>query len=239
MRAFDSNPRAGSYSRMPWRAIVHLLRGRKMPENEKEEFGELLKFTATGFVGGIILGGVLDWFGLQRSGVGQWIVRTLAGEGESICEGLYALRRRLRSAAGSMAEAYGWGKLVGMAIPWIIDWVSRLIGVDVYAVEAFYIPYFYAMGDQIGGNVSGLIYLRRHTDGWAAALRRYFRHPVMLTGLVLVLLIPFGLLGARLLGFSPTTQLRTAAETVAANLCWLPPLVGYLAGRRAAREPGD
>jgi hypothetical protein len=30
------------------------------------------------------------------------------------------------------------------------------------------------------------------------------------------------------LGFSPTTQVYTALETMAANLCWIPPLVGWL-----------
>ncbi len=203
-----------------------------MAECEQEEFGELLKFTGAGFVGGLAMGGLLDWLGFGRSAVGQWLVRTLAGEGESICEGVYALRRRLRSAAGSMAEAYGWGKLIGMAIPWIIDWGSRAAGVDVYAVEGFYIPYFYAMGDQIGGNTSGLLYLRRKSSGWREALCRYSRHPVMMVGLALVLLIPLGLLGVRLLGFTPSTQVRTALETIAANLCWLPPLVGYIAERR-------
>lgn len=209
-----------------------------MPGNDTEEFGELLKFTGAGFVGGLALGTVLDWLGFQRSAVGQWIVRTLAGEGESICEGVYALRRRLRASAGSMAEAYGWGKLIGMAIPWVIDWGSRLFGVDVNGVAGFYIPYFYAMGDQIGGNVSGLLYLHRRHAGWSAALGQYVRHPVMLTGLGLVLLVPLGLLAGRLLGFSPTTQTRTALETIAANLCWLPPLAGYLAERKkgAGRE---
>ncbi len=203
-----------------------------MAEDEKEEFGELLKFTAAGFAGGLVLGGLLDWLGFQRSAAGQWLVRTLAGEGESICEGLYAMRQRLRGAAGSMAQAYGWGKLIGMTVPWIIDWGSRLFGVDVNGVAGFYIPYFYAMSDQIGGNVSGLVYLRRQTDRWAPALRRYFRHPVMLSGLAIVLLVPLGLLVVCLSGFSPTTQTRTALETMAANLCWLPPLVGYLAARR-------
>lgn len=60
---------------------------------EKEGFGELLKFTAPGFAGGLILGAVLDSFGFQKSGVGQWLVRTLSGEGESIFEGLYSIRQ--------------------------------------------------------------------------------------------------------------------------------------------------
>jgi hypothetical protein len=35
---------------------------------------------------------------------------------------------------------------------------------------------------------------------------------------------------ARLMGFSPTTQVYTALETTVANLCWVPPLVGWLKG---------
>ncbi len=49
-------------------------------ETEKEEFGELLKFTAGGFVGGFLVGVLLDYLGFQRSAIGQWIVRTLSGE---------------------------------------------------------------------------------------------------------------------------------------------------------------
>ena len=49
-------------------------------EPEKEEFGELLKFTAGGFVGGILSGILFDYLGFQRSAIGQWIVRTLSGE---------------------------------------------------------------------------------------------------------------------------------------------------------------
>ncbi len=40
-------------------------------EAEKEEFGELLKFTAGGFLGGFLLGVLLDYLGFQRSPVGQ------------------------------------------------------------------------------------------------------------------------------------------------------------------------
>jgi len=49
-------------------------------ETEKEGFGELLKFTAGGFAGGLLLGTLLDYFGFQRSAIGQRIVRTLSGE---------------------------------------------------------------------------------------------------------------------------------------------------------------
>ena len=194
---------------------------------EKEEFAELLKFTATGFLGGLLAGILLDSLGFQRSAIGQWLVRTLSGEGESIFEGIYALRQRIRRAAKSMAEAYGWGKFLGMTIPWWIDLGSRLLGVDVYGVEGFYIPYFYALSDQIGANISGFIFLCRKEESWGKAITQYFRHPVMLTSLLIILIVPLGLFASRLFGFSPTTQTLTALETIVANLCWLPPLVGW------------
>jgi hypothetical protein len=205
-------------------------------EEPEEEFGELLKYTASGFVGGLIAAAVFDSMGFQRSPVGQWVVRTLAGEGESILEGFYALRKRMRGSIGSMAEAYGWGKFFGMMLPWIIDWGSRFLGVNVYGVESFYIPFFYAMSDQIGANISGFIFLRRQTGSFSEAMARYLRHPVMLTSLVIVFAVPAGLLIARLLGFSPTTQILTALETIAANLCWMPPLVGWLMERHQTKK---
>jgi hypothetical protein len=195
---------------------------------EKEDFAELLKFTVAGFLGGLLAGILFDSLGFQRSAIGQWIVRTLSGEGESILEGIYALRQRIRRAAKSMAEAYGWGKFFGMTIPWWIDWGSRLLGVDVYGIEGFYIPYFYALSDQIGANISGFIFLCRKEGSWGKAVMQYFRHAVMLTSLVIILIVPLGLFVTRLLGFSPTTQTLTALETIVANLCWLPPLVGWL-----------
>ena len=133
-----------------------------------------------------------------------------------------------------MAEAYGWGKLFGMAVPWVIDWGSRLLGVDVYGVEGFYIPYFYALSDQIGANISGLIYLRRKEESWLKTIKSYLRHPVMLASLLIIFIVPLGLLIARLLGFSPTTQTLTALETIAANLCWVPPLVGWLKEKKSS-----
>ena len=84
---------------------------------EEEEFGELLRYTATGYIGGLLLGGILDTVGLQRNAIGQWLVRTISGEGESLLEGLFALRKRLAGGSYSMAEAYGWGKLIGMTFP--------------------------------------------------------------------------------------------------------------------------
>jgi hypothetical protein len=174
---------------------------------------------------------VLDGLGLQRSAAGQWIVRTVSGEGESILEGIYALRQRLAGAAGSLAEAYGWGKLAGMAVPWLVDWGSRFAGVDVYGVEGFYIPYFYALSDQIGANISGFVFLHRREGSAGKALHRYVRDAVMLSSLAVILIVPAGLFTARLFGFSPTTQLFTALETIAANLCWVPPFVGWLRER--------
>lgn len=201
-------------------------------QQEDGEFGELLRYTLAGYLGGLILGALLDGFGLHRSSVGQWLVRTLSGEGESILEGIYAFGKRLRGGPGSVAEAYGWGKLIGMCIPWIVDWGSRAGGLDVYAVEGFYIPYFYALSDQMGASASGFLYLRRREGSWARGGRAYFRHPVMLAGLPIILVVPLALVGARIVGFSPTTQVYTALETIVANLCWIPPLVGWMMERR-------
>lgn len=206
-------------------------KGAKNSTKEKHEFGELLKYTVAGYGGGLFLGVLLDYLGFLLNPIGQWIVRTLSGEGESVFEGIYAIRRRIPGSVGSMAEAYGWGKFIGMIVPWIIDLVSRLLGVDVYGVEGFYIPYFYALGDQIGANISGLIFLRRQESNWLKAIRQYVLHPVMLTSLVIILTVPVGLLFARVLGFSPTTQTYTALETIVANLCWVPPVVGWLRER--------
>ncbi|MAC40107.1 MAG: hypothetical protein CMI62_18570 [Parvibaculum sp.] len=205
-------------------------------KEHEEEYGELLKFTLAGFAGGLVLGAVLDWLGFQRSGWGQWLVRTLSGEGESILEGIYALRQRLRGAVGSMAEAYGWGKVTGMVFPWIVDAGSRLAGIDVYGVEGFYIPWLYAMSDQMGANVAGFLYLRRKEGDTRAAASAYVRNPVMLASLLIVVIAPVGLLIGRLAGFSPETQILTAVETILGNLCWLPPLIGWWMERRERGE---
>lgn len=211
-----------------------MTRAGESPQAETGEFRQLLSYTIPGFAGGILLAAVFDQLGLQRSGVGQWLVRTLSGEGESLFEGVFAFRQRARRTSASMAEAYGWGKLAGMAAPWVIDWLSRALGVDVYGAGSFYIPYFYALSDQIGANVSGFLFLRRQEQTWSKAAARYARNPVMLASLAVILLVPVGLLLVRLAGFSPTTQLYTAFETIAANLCWVPPVVGWLAERREA-----
>ena len=196
-------------------------------EFETGEFSELVRYTIPGYIIGFLTGIVLDMQGYQRSPIGQWLVRTLAGEGESIFEGIYSIRQRFRNVSGTMAEAYGWGKLFGIAIPWFIDLGSRLAGVDVYGIEGFYIPYFYALSDQIGANISGMLFLKRREGTWNSALDKYIHHPVMLASLAVILVVPMGLLSARVLGFSPTTQTFTALETIAANLCWIPPLVGW------------
>lgn len=207
-----------------------------LTEEHTEEFGELVRYTLTGYAGGLILGVGIDAAGGNRSAIGQWLVRTFAGEGESLLEGLYAIRKRIRGGATTMAEAYGWGKLLGMAIPWVVDWGSRALGVDVYGVPGFYIPFVYAMSDQVGANVSGLLFLRRRTTGWRSAFRSYFTHPVMASGLILIVAVPTGLLMARLAGFVPSTQVRTAAETIVANLCWVPPMLGWLSTRRRSKR---
>jgi hypothetical protein len=62
-------------------------------DEEGDEFGELIKFTGAGYVLGLVAGVILDYLGLQKSGLGQVLVRTLSGESESVFEGLFALRR--------------------------------------------------------------------------------------------------------------------------------------------------
>ncbi len=203
-------------------------------EDRSTEFGELLKYTVSGYGLGLVAGALLDHFGLQRNPLGQWIVRTFAGEGESIFEGFYAIRQRLRNASQSMAEAYGWGKMIGMMFPWVVDWTSRMAGVNVYGIEGFFIPYFYALSDQIGANIAGFLFLRRNEASLASATRMYLKNPVMMSSAIVILIVPVGLLAARLAGFSPTTQTYTALETIVANLCWVPPLVGWLKERRAS-----
>jgi hypothetical protein len=89
------------------------------PRRAKQSSGSSSDILSTG-LGGLIVGFALDQLGFQRSAIGQWLVRTLSGEGESIFEGTYAIRARLAGKIGSMAEAYGWGKLLGMVFPWLV-----------------------------------------------------------------------------------------------------------------------
>ena len=66
---------------------------RKNHESEEaaaEDFGELIKYSGAGFAGALILGVLLYYLEFQHSALGQWLVRTIAGEGESIFEGIYA-----------------------------------------------------------------------------------------------------------------------------------------------------
>jgi hypothetical protein len=199
-------------------------------EQEESEFRELLKYTIPGYFVSLVSAVVLDRFGLQHSGIGQWFVRTMAGEGESIFEGVYSLRHRFRHT--TRAEAYGFGKMAGLAVPWVIDLISRWAGLNIHGVEGFYIPYFYAMSDQIGANVSGLVYHKRQENTWSRTFISYSKDPVMMSSLLVVLLVPFGLLALRLAGFSPSNQVLTALETIGANLCWVPPLIGWFADHR-------
>ncbi|MCS6958013.1 MAG: hypothetical protein RMK75_06115, partial [Aquificaceae bacterium] len=80
---------------------------------EGQEFKSLLKWTLLGYVGGPSLGVFLDNMGFNKKPLGEWAVRTLSGEGESLFEGLFALVRRLKGYNLSMAEVYGWGKFAG------------------------------------------------------------------------------------------------------------------------------
>lgn len=204
-------------------------------ESGTEEFSELIKYTGAGFIGGLLFGALFDFFGFQTSGLGQWIVRTFAGEGESIFEGIFAIKKRIIGTAGSIAEAYGWGKFLGMAFPWIVDWISRLLGIDVYGMKSFYIPFFYALSDQIGANISGIIFIYKQEGAFLPAMEKYLRHPVMMTSLAIIVFVPAGLLVSRYLGFIPDTQVNTALETIVANLCWVPPLVGWLMERETKK----
>ena len=42
---------------------------------------------------------------------------------------------RVASVGATLAEAYGWGKLLGLRVPWAIDATSRIAGLNAYAVE--------------------------------------------------------------------------------------------------------
>lgn len=85
-----------------------------MPDDEG--FDELVRGTLPGYLAGLGLGALLDALGYSESLLGSVVVRTLAGEGESVFEGVYAVRDFL-DGGSSMAVAYGSGKLLGMAVP--------------------------------------------------------------------------------------------------------------------------
>jgi hypothetical protein len=84
----------------------------------------------------------------------------------------------------------------------------------------------------MGANVSGLLYLRRKEGSLSAAAAPYLRNPIMLTSFAIVFVSLLGLFIGRAAGFSPETQVLTAIETIAGNLCWLPPLIGWWMSRR-------
>ncbi len=197
-------------------------------EDEREEFKEMIGYTLSGYGIGLALGAVLDFLGMPLNAVGNWLVRTFSGEGESIFEGIFAIKKKIQGKAMSLAQAYGWGKFFGMALPWMIDFTSRIMGVDVLGAQAFYIPYFYALSDQMGASVSGFMYFSKKEGNISGGFKAYIKNPVMLAGLFILAIVPAGLLGVRLLGFKPDTQIYSAVETIAANLCWIPPLIGII-----------
>ena len=197
-------------------------------ERETEEFGELLIWTALGYISGFAVGHIFDAFGMSRSPVGEWITRTLSGEGESVFEGIFAIKQRISGKKMSFAQIYGWGKLLGLTFPWFIHLFSYLLGIDSRSAEGFFVPYFYAMSDQIGANLLGFIYIMRQEKKISRTVLVYFKNPVMLTSLLIILVVPIGILLVRLLGFYPHTQKLVSLETIISNICWLPPLVGIL-----------
>lgn len=72
-------------------------KGGESPFEETEEeggFKELIRYTIPGYVLGLLLGVVLDGFGLQMNPIGRWLVRTFAGESENFFEGIFALCQR-------------------------------------------------------------------------------------------------------------------------------------------------
>lgn len=192
---------------------------------EDEGFDELIFYTIPGYLSGLFLGFILDSFGFSESVVGEIFVRVLSGESESIFEGVYAIKEWF-AGVNSMAVAYGWGKLIGMVFPIIIHILSLAFGFNMLGVETFYIPYLYGMSDQIGANVVGYRYLYKNEGSLKKASKRYFTHPVMVSSLIIILILPLVLFAMRLSGFTPTTQVRAAVETIVANLCWIPPVVG-------------
>lgn len=192
---------------------------------EDEGFDELIFYTIPGYLGGLVLGFILDYFGFSRSVIGEVFVRVLSGESESIFEGVYAVREWL-DGVNSMAMAYGWGKLLGMVFPVIVHLGSIALGFNMLGVETFYIPYLYGMSDQIGANIVGFRFLYYDEGSLSAAVRRYVQHPVMMSSLVIILILPVVLLFMRVGGFTPTTQVKAAIETIVANLCWIPPVIG-------------
>lgn len=212
-------------------------------------YKELSRFTFAGFLGGLGLGAVLDALGFSASAIGEWAVRTLSGEGEDLAEGAWVLRSRLRRgqtteaeaeegeepSGSEAAEAYGTGKVLGMAFPWAVDALSRFAGVDVRAPEGSYVAYFYSLADQIGANVSGLRHHLRKSESLRAGLASYFHDPVMVASLTVITLPLAVLYLVRSAGWRPDLLVLAALEGILLNLCWVPPLVAWFWDRRLQR----
>lgn len=221
-------------------------------------YKELSLFTFVGFVGGLGLGAVLDALGFSASAIGEWAVRTLSGEGEDLAEGAWVLRSRLRrrqskeqeepgaegeesEAEGLVwfeeeaAQAYGTGKVVGMAFPWVVDAASRLAGVDVRAPEGSYVAYFYSLADQLFATLNGFRYHVRRAGSWWGGVKGYFHDPVMVMSFAVVTLPFLALYRVRLAGWRPDSLVLAAVEAILLNLCWLPPLAAWFWDRRLQR----
>jgi hypothetical protein len=220
-------------------------------------YKELSLFTFVGFVGGLGLGAVLDALGFSTSAIGEWAVRTLSGEGEDLAEGAWVLRSKLRrrertqAEAGEAeneleeeglvwfeeeaAEAYGTGKVVGMAFPWAVDAVSRLAGIDVRAPEGSYVAYFYSLADQLFATLNGLRYHVRRAGGFWGGVKGYFRDPVMVASFTVVTLPLITLFLVRSAGWRPDLLVLAAIEAILLNLCWVPPLTAWFWDRRLRR----
>jgi hypothetical protein len=221
-------------------------------------YKELSLFTFVGFFGGLVLGAVLDALGLSTSAIGEWAVRTLSGEGEDLAEGAWVLRSKLRrrertqAEAGEAedeleeegfvwfeeeeaAEAYGTGKVVGMAFPWAVDAVSRLAGIDVRAPEGSYVAYFYSLADQLFATLNGLRYHVRRAGSFGGGVRGYFHDPVMVASFTVTTLPLVILFLVRSAGWRPDLLVLAAIEAILLNLCWVPPLTAWFWDRHLQR----
>lgn len=234
--------------RRAYKAEFEKYRG-KAKKTGVKGYKELSLFTFVGFLGGLGLGAFLDRLGFATSAVGEWAVRTLSGEGEDISEGIWVVKSRwgkkrkveekeeleesdeegegLIWFESEAAEAYGLGKVVGMSVPWIVDALSRALGVDVRAPEGTYVAYLYSLADQIGANISGLRHHIQKGGGIRQGLSNYFRDLVMVASLLVITLAPLALFTVRSLGFRPTVLFLAAMEGVLLNLCWVPPAVAW------------
>jgi hypothetical protein len=221
-------------------------------------YKEISLFTFVGFIGGLGLGAALDALGFSTSAIGEWAVRTISGEGEDLAEGAWVLKNRLQRRKAKAqevsraedneeeqfieegfvwfeeedemgaAEAYGTGKIVGMAAPWVIDAASRLAGVDVHAPEGSYVAYFYSLADQLFATINGLRYHIRRAGSFWKGVQGYFQDPVMVTSFTIVTLPFIGLFLVRSAGWRPDTLFLAAIEGVLLNLCWMPPMTAWV-----------